>query len=583
MVRGGIFMALYACVAQPNANLVVPHPGDERLSTSSSLLESTLDTLVDTMVRRLDKGGRKLSRHLSSGLDSTALGKGAAEVVPIEEPLPRPDYAAVAAEVAIDWVTATAKCSVIYLCGKSLVKWVMDPSGQRREQESQGLNGQGYVEADEYEAAIANDIVDVSALSTTFEHIGGLSAQKEKIYETAILPLRQPEIFAQNDLVSAPTGILLYGPPGTGKTMLAKAVARESGATFIDLKMSTLMNKYFGETNKLVHALFTLAHKLAPTIIFIDEVDGFLHARGGDDGDPASMRPVKAEFMQLWDGLCTPKQNGGAYGVLIIGATNRPYDIDPAILRRMPSSFEVGLPDAQDRKHILKIFLKRQLLEEGFDMDAIAQRTDGYSGCDLKELCRTAAMVPVREALAVQKEQEMKSLNATRRDELGFVRNAAGETLNLDQLARTQGQHRRGHEVVNLSDMTWTEWFRSFASSKRHVRQQRVAPQLKQPPRPRLKTRALKLADFELALQTAGPAVDVAEGYRDRDQQHMRSTCRAAAANATGSVDEESVVPGTGVPRGPYQQLPTAEFLVSAFQNLMMQAAEHGAYRQQRP
>ena len=154
-----------------------------------------------------------------------------------------------------------------------------------------------------HECVIAKEVLDAKQLlEGGFDTIGGLDQLKQEVYELTVLPLRRPDLFNKRGrLLSAPRGLLFYGPPGTGK--MAKAIARESGATFINLRLSTLMDKYYGESNKLVAALFSLAHKLAPSIIFIDEIESLLRARGGTDEAPTIC--LKAEFMTLWDGLLT--------------------------------------------------------------------------------------------------------------------------------------------------------------------------------------------------------------------------------------------------------------------------------------
>jgi len=172
--------------------------------------------------------------------------------------------------------------------------------------------------------------------------------------------------------------------------MLAKALAKESGATFINIAASVLTNKWYGESNKLVAALFSLARKCQPSIIFIDEIDSFLRERAKDDHEVTGM--MKAEFMTLWDGLLSASDR-----ILVLGATNRPTDLDSAILRRMPKRFAIGLPDADQRFKILSLMLKDTPLEPNFPMRLLAQRSVGMSGSDLRELCRNAAMLPVRE------------------------------------------------------------------------------------------------------------------------------------------------------------------------------------------
>ena len=141
-------------------------------------------------------------------------------------------------------------------------------------------------------------------------------------------------------LIQPPKGVLLFGPPGNAKTMIAKALAKESGARFINLQVSTLFDKWFGESQKRTEAIFSLALKVQPVIIFIDEIDSFLRSRRMDDHECTST--IKTQFMTLWDGLSTMQSQQNR--ILIIGATNRPEDVDPAILRRMPQMFYIGLP-----------------------------------------------------------------------------------------------------------------------------------------------------------------------------------------------------------------------------------------------
>ena len=184
--------------------------------------------------------------------------------------------------------------------------------------------------------------------------------------------------------------------------MLAKALAHESGASFINLHISTLTEKWYGDSNKLVNAVFSLARKLQPSIVFIDEIDAVLGTRRSGEHEASGM--VKAEFMTHWDGLTSANTAGEPERILILGATNRIQDIDEAILRRMPKKFPVSLPTAPQRLRILGLILKDTKVDKAhFDLEYLVRVMAGMSGSDIKESCRDAAMVPVREFIRQKK------------------------------------------------------------------------------------------------------------------------------------------------------------------------------------
>lgn len=259
-----------------------------------------------------------------------------------------------------------------------------------------------------YEEIIIADMVFPDQIDVTWKDVGGMLVLKEQIYETVVLPLQNPNLFAgmrENPLAAGlatvPRGILFYGPPGTGKTMLAKVIAKDCGATFINVRQSTLQNKWFGESQKLVRGLFSIARKCAPTIIFLDEIDLFFRERSGSDHEVTSA--MKSEFMSLWDGLTTSDKAS----ITVLGATNRPFDIDVAILRRLPRTFLFDLPTLEQRKEIVQVQLQNQRKAAHFDLGQLAGQTEGYSGSDLKELCKYAALLPVRRLIREQRAKDI--------------------------------------------------------------------------------------------------------------------------------------------------------------------------------
>ncbi|KAI8618472.1 P-loop containing nucleoside triphosphate hydrolase protein [Chytriomyces sp. MP71] len=210
------------------------------------------------------------------------------------------------------------------------------------------------------------------------------------------LPLLRPDLFQSGLLAKhSINGVLMFGPPGTGKTLLAKAAAKSSGANFMSVALSDIFDKYVGEGEKNVRAIFTLARKLAPCVVFLDEVDALFGARRGGEVT-SSKREIINEFMSEWDGL-----NSKNKGVIVLGATNRPFDLDDAILRRMPRRILIDLPTEEQRLQILKVHLQEERLADDVDLVDFGKRTGLYSGSDLKNVCISAALASVKETLSV--------------------------------------------------------------------------------------------------------------------------------------------------------------------------------------
>ncbi|MEM4477782.1 MAG: CDC48 family AAA ATPase [Candidatus Korarchaeum sp.] len=228
--------------------------------------------------------------------------------------------------------------------------------------------------------------------TVTYEDIGGLREEIQRIREMVELPLRHPELFRHLG-IDPPKGVLLFGPPGTGKTLLAKAVANESNAHFISISGPEIMSKYYGESEKRLREIFEEAEKNAPSIIFIDELDSIAPNRNEVTGEVE--RRVVAQLLALMDGL------KGRGEVIVIGATNRPEAIDPALRRpgRFDREIEIGVPDREGRKEILLIHTRNMPLADDVDLDKLADITHGFVGADLAALVREAAMAALRRVL----------------------------------------------------------------------------------------------------------------------------------------------------------------------------------------
>ncbi|XP_028752017.1 uncharacterized AAA domain-containing protein C16E9.10c [Neltuma alba] len=267
----------------------------------------------------------------------------------------------------------------------------------------------------QHEGHIREELIPANEIGVTFSDIGALEEIKESLQELVMLPLRRPELF-KSGLLKPCRGILLFGPPGTGKTMLAKAIANEAGASFINVSMSTITSKCFGESEKHVRALFSLAAKVSPSIIFIDEVDSLLGSRARH-GEHEVTRRIKNEFMTHWDGLLTKQDER----ILVLAATNRPFDLDDAIIRRFERRIMVGLPSVEAREIILKTLLSKENTEN-LDLKEIAVMTEGYTGSDLKNLCTAAAYRPVRELI---KQEKLEALEKNKEEAEGQNSKAA--------------------------------------------------------------------------------------------------------------------------------------------------------------
>jgi SpoVK/Ycf46/Vps4 family AAA+-type ATPase len=300
----------------------------------------------------------------------------------------------------------------------------------------------------EFEQLLAANVLNPQLIDVSLDDVGGLENAKAEIRTKVLRPLTEPGLYCTT-LWRPVKGVLLFGPPGTGKTMLAKAVAREGGAFFLNVTASAVMSKWLGDANRLIRAVFTLAAKLEPCIVFVDEVESLLTKRGGATEHEATLQ-AKTEFMQLWDGVeGVGRGFGGAPPprIVVMGATNRPWMVDEAVLRRFALQYEIGPPGPKERASILQRYLRRHdaemaalagagYLPEGArgvepallrpfgaapalplrgggaggggaseGIEAIVALTEGYSGSDLMELCAQAAQDVLAERWGSEEEE----------------------------------------------------------------------------------------------------------------------------------------------------------------------------------
>jgi len=238
-------------------------------------------------------------------------------------------------------------------------------------------------------AKIEEVIIDRSP-GVKFDDIKGLASAKQTLKETIVLPSLRPDIFT--GARSPNKGILLFGPPGNGKTLIAKAVASECNATFFNLSASILVSKFMGESEKLMRTLFTIAADKSPAIIFIDEIDSILRARSSDEHE--ATRRIKTEFLIQFDGV----SSSADARILVIGATNRPEDLDEAVLRRFTSKIFISMPEDDARQALFEQSFSRvktQISKK--ELAELVRLSVGYSGADISAVCKEACFEPVRE------------------------------------------------------------------------------------------------------------------------------------------------------------------------------------------
>jgi len=235
-------------------------------------------------------------------------------------------------------------------------------------------------------------VVDASVPRITYDELGGLKSEVQKIREMVELPMRHPELFDKIG-VEAPKGVLLYGPPGTGKTLLAKAVAGETNAHFISISGPEIMGKHYGESEERIREIFTQAEENSPSIVFIDEIDSIAPKRDEVSGELE--KRIVSQLLTLMDGM---KSRGN---VVVIAATNRPDSIDPALRRpgRFDREIEIGIPDDEGRFDILSIHTRGMPIDEKVDLKQISKTTHGFVGADLEILSKEAAMKSLRRIL----------------------------------------------------------------------------------------------------------------------------------------------------------------------------------------
>ncbi|XP_073048392.1 katanin p60 ATPase-containing subunit A1-like [Primulina eburnea] len=301
-------------------------------------------------------------------------------------------------------------------------------------------------------AMLERDVLETTP-GVRWDDVAGLSEAKRLLEEAVVLPLWMPEYFQG---IRRPwKGVLMFGPPGTGKTLLAKAVATECGTTFFNVSSATLASKWRGESERMVRCLFDLARAYAPSTIFIDEIDSLCNARGAS-GEHESSRRVKSELLVQVDGVnaSSTNEDGTRKIVMVLAATNFPWDIDEALRRRLEKRIYIPLPNAESRKELIRINLKTVEVAADVDIDEVARRSEGYSGDDLTNVCRDASLNGMRRKIAGKTRDEIKNMS---KDEISNDPVAMCDFL--EAIAKVQPS-------VSSADIEKHEkWFSEFGSA----------------------------------------------------------------------------------------------------------------------
>ncbi|XP_024467519.1 uncharacterized protein LOC18103250 isoform X3 [Populus trichocarpa] len=246
--------------------------------------------------------------------------------------------------------------------------------------------------------SLCRDIIRGSP-NVKWESIKGLENAKRLLKEAVVMPIKYPKYFT--GLLSPWKGILLFGPPGTGKTMLAKAVATECKTTFFNISASSVVSKWRGDSEKLIKVLFELARHHAPSTIFLDEIDAIISQRGEASSEHEASRRLKTELLIQMDGLTRTKEL-----VFVLAATNLPWELDAAMLRRLEKRILVPLPEPEARRTMFEELLPSQPDEDMLPYDLLVERTEGFSGSDIRLLCKEAAMQPLRRLMTLLEDRE---------------------------------------------------------------------------------------------------------------------------------------------------------------------------------
>ncbi|KAM3932010.1 katanin p60 ATPase-containing subunit A1 isoform 1-T2 [Leptodactylus fuscus] len=320
-------------------------------------------------------------------------------------------------------------------------------SADESENEPKRFDGTGY-DKDLVEA-LERDIISQNP-NVRWDDIADLEEAKKLLKEAVVLPMWMPEFFKG---IRRPwKGVLMVGPPGTGKTLLAKAVATECKTTFFNISSSTLTSKYRGESEKLVRLLFEMARFYAPTTIFIDEIDSICSRRGTSEEHEASRR-VKAELLVQMDGVGGASENDDpSKMVMVLAATNFPWDIDEALRRRLEKRIYIPLPSAKGRGELLRINLKELELADDVDIDTIAENMDGYSGADITNVCRDASLMAMRRRIEGLTPEEIRNLS---RDDMHMPTTMEDFEMALKKVSKS----------VSASDIEkYEKWIEEFGS-----------------------------------------------------------------------------------------------------------------------